>query len=438
MKEKLFALSLLAVSGLIADGHYRDDRYYDNSCDPCTTCEPCCVPKPKKCIDCECYSPAFYDLQCAWGAFVDAEFLYWYARETDLPYAFEVKGTNLGNPGNDLIVSGSRVRTLDVKWDPGFRVGLGWNSECDGWDLYLNWTWYRNKKSNRTSVDPHYSSGTTTQFNFDIPSNDQFALVDPWINTAFGEEASTTPVASVPDTGTDSLITFNSIRAKWRLQYNNIDLELGRQYWLSRCMTMRPYVGLRGAWTKTRFSVRSNRDFTSTTPLVYNASRSFRDRFTDRQWGVGFLAGFQPTFLLGCNISIYGNFDAALIWGKYKDHKKERYSETSTVGGVNFNTYVYGPNRVHAEFFTMVPIVDLAIGFRWEDTWCGDRYRTLLDLGWEHHVWFNFNHRYLYNGSYNVNLNTAATSNAEVFSGFDVVNTSLYFGGFVLRLKFDF
>lgn len=425
------------------DNGMRNDGYRNDGCDPCgdpcAPCEPCCVPKPKKCIDCECYSPAFYDLQCDWGVFLDAEFLYWYARETALPYAMDVQGVAVNS--TDVQISPYQVRNLDAKWDPGFRIGLGWNSSCDGWDLYLNWTWYRNKKKHSTSVDPTYHSGTGATGNVDIPGAGQFALLDPWINTAFIQESS----IAYPATSTsfsEGMLSFDAIKTKWRLQFNSIDLELGRKYWLSRCFTMRPYVGLRGAWTKTRFSVRGSRDFTTTSAVAATIHRSYRDRFLDRQWGVGLMAGFQPTFVLGCNFSIYGNLDAALIWGRSKDRKKMRYSETSTSStiGANFN---FGPTDHNSQFATMVPIVDLALGIRWEDTWCQDRYRSTLDLGWEHHVWFDFNHRYITNGSNTTLLSgtalgTAPYSIASTFQSFDVVNTNLYYGGFVLRLRFDF
>lgn len=423
MKKNLLALSLLAVTGLFAE--------YDN-CDNCSDyCDPCCEPKPKKCIDCVCYTPPFYDLQCDWGAFVDAEFLYWYGRESDLPFAVEVTGVRMGFAQNAGIANSittlnpTKVKSLDAKWAPGFRVGLGWNSSCDGWDVYLDWTWYRNKKTERTSVDSSYgfSSGGTSSSDFPAPG--QIGLLNPWINTGV------IPVFSLSDQEKFT-VTFDSIKTTWRLQLNSIDLELGRKYWLSPCFNLRPYVGLRGAWTKTRFSNTGTRN-----PLgVATLSRKFKDRFIDRQWGVGLLAGIQPTFLLGCNVSIYGNLDGALIWGKSQSTKKESYNQSFFNGGI-FVLSSFNPDNFHREFFTMVPILDVALGLRWEDTWCRDRYRTALDLGWEHHVWFDLNHRLLMNGTGSGSGGTQ-TSVISGFTTVDVLNTNLYYGGFVLRVRFDF
>jgi len=100
-------------------------------CDPCAQCDPCCAPKPKKYIECECYTPAFYDLQCDWKAFLSGEFLYWYASESNLPH------TGVFTPIEDFFDSTNTearpisIYFLDVKWKTGFRVGLGFNL-CDG------------------------------------------------------------------------------------------------------------------------------------------------------------------------------------------------------------------------------------------------------------------------------------------------------------------
>ena len=80
------------------------------------------------------------------GLFVMADFLYWKAENNGWAYAYEQEttdpiGLNVGN-----------VMRIDPDWDPAFRVGLGWNTNHDFWDVFLNYTWYRNKASeSRTS-----------------------------------------------------------------------------------------------------------------------------------------------------------------------------------------------------------------------------------------------------------------------------------------------
>lgn len=55
-------------------------------------------------------------------------------------------------------------------WDPGFRLGLGWNTDCDGWDLYLNWTYYHNRSKKSTEfplINADFKEGERT-------------ILDPW------------------------------------------------------------------------------------------------------------------------------------------------------------------------------------------------------------------------------------------------------------------
>jgi len=84
----------------------------------------------------------------------------------------------------------------------------------------------------------------------------------------------------------------------------------------------------------------------------------------------------------------------------------------------------------------MQPVLDTAIGLRWEETWCCDRYRTALDLGWEHHIWFDYSQRYTSSG----NTSEAVAAGVVVFgeTSFSTSSRNVAMGGLVVRLRFDF
>lgn len=445
MNNKYLALSLIASSSLIAQqsrmsSNYENDNYHHQSgycnsccCSPCC-CKPCCVPKPKKCIDCECYTPQYYDLQCDCGFFADVAFLYWYARETDLSYALEVEAVQRtlpteDNENPDLIFAPQKYHHLDTKWDPGVRVGVGWNDSCDGWDYYLNWTWFQNTEKDSTSVPNYGTTGVGGSGDVFLPflaSNGESLLLNPWINQGFHVVGSNRLI-----------ISWNSIRARWKLTFNQIDLELGRKYYLSKCFVMRPYLGLRGAWTKINFRTTSSRMATS--PLdgtIFDFT--FKDRFKTRNWGVGLLGGFQPTFLFTPCFQLYGNADIALIWGEFEIKKRENYQGTTTSTSETLLDPSY-VNQSTSKFFQMNAILDLGIGLRWEDTWCCDQYRTALDVGWEHHIWLDHNHRNKTYDFFSANLGGGSAPARE--SGFRTYaeNTgNLCYGGLVIRFRFEF
>jgi hypothetical protein len=282
---------------------------------------------------------------------------------------------------------------MGVEWDPGFRVGLGWDTECDGWDVGVFWTWMKNSSCNSSR------------------SSNDIGLTNPWVDPFM--------YLFLNETEAGGNSYFDKIRAKWRLTFNQVDLEIGRKYWSSRCFALRPYAALRGAWWKTRFNTQSQ----LTTDEL---SVSFQDKFTNESWGVGFLGGLQPTWYFCSTFALYSNFDVALIWGELKTKKHEDYLLIAE--GAEFPIL----NSWKGTFSQVTPMLDTAIGLRWEETWCCDRYRTALDCGWEYHVLFDVNHR---NKVFLMPTDEEVTG---VISSFVEATGNIGLGGFVLRARFDF
>lgn len=402
MKKRITILSLLFLSsGLIADD--------------CCCCY--CEPEPTECVDGVAYTVPAYDLQCDWGVSLDLEFLYWYARETDLSYAMTFTSKERSSTNETTVFAPSRYKDLGTKWDPGFRAGLGWNSACDGWDLSATYTWFHNRKTSSTSV-PEFLV---------VPEVGEQGILNPWINQSFHQRNSQNQQVS-----NQNIQLFSKVAAKWRLQLNIIDLELGRKYWLSECFNLRPYAGVRGAWWKTRFRTTSTKETDPTRSQSFTYDFKFVDRFTNRVWGVGILGGLQPAWYFSCCFAIYGNIDVALLWGDIEGKKRERYTQPEARGVVDGS--IDYSNRSNRKFSQMTPALDAGIGFRWEEIWCCDRFRTALDLGWEHHVYFDVNHRMK-------SVDTYVSGTAPVNTGFRSYfsqSGNLGLGGFVMRFKWDF
>jgi len=355
MKNLFYNISIasLIASGLFAEG--------DNGCcNPCPEpCEPCCVPKPKKCINCECYTPAYYDLQCDWGMFLDAEFLYWYATECGSIYA-EVHKTYSSTSLFNISVPPAYLyseKFMDVNWDPGVRVGLGFNT-CDGWDIGAYWTWYKNTASSSTSVPEGFSGSS--------PAGTLY-LTSPWLVTPTGFSGA-----------------LDKVKAKWEFTINELDVVIGRRYWLSKCFTLRPFIGVKAVWMK----ITNSFDFYRTNHPVTNgiSNTSISDTHHFRDTAAGIVGGLQPNWYFTNCFSLYGDFNVALLWGKYKKRLKGSAFEEETISGVTKIVYDYkASGRSH--YYGLQSMIDLGIGLRWEDTWCCDRYRTALDIGWEHQYW---------------------------------------------------
>lgn len=315
---------------------------------------------------------------------------------------------------------------FDTKWRPGGRVGLGYNFSCDGWDIYVNWTYFKNKatEKNRENL-----------FTL-VPEPGNFGFLNPWVNPAI---SNTTTAIVIP---TFQGPMFYKIKAHWEFTLNAIDLELGRKYWLSRCFNLRPYVGLRGAWTNILFKTLSLNFIDFPTGILnfgpVNFHGTFKDHFKDQFWGVGLLGGIEPVWYFSSCFALFGDLDFSLLWGKFKNTNVEKYSGIADIrnDGIvvpNINTLLYNAHAKN-DFFSMQSILDLALGLRFERTWCCDLYRTNLDLGWEHHIWFNHTHRSKLVGR----STTIKLGVMDYFNGVCEESHDISFGGFVLRARFDF
>jgi hypothetical protein len=417
----------------------------------CAFADKCCTPpppKPKECrpcppkkeICCECYNPQYYSLKDDCGVFVSADFLYFYARESNLELGNTFKYIESPNPSNapgTIFLSGyfTKHHYLDTKWDPGFRVGLGFNTDLDGCDLYFNWTWFRNSSSKSLSS----SGGSVIP-----PPPGTTILSDPYASSTLN------PINL-------NQVEVNTLSGKWSLQFNQIDAEFGRKSWVSRRVALRPYVGLRAAWTHTNFHVKgsyaspttlSGTDLVTGLPLtVSNVVATSDNKFTNKFWGVGLLGGLQPEFFFNQNknFSLFGNVDGALLWGNYKGTNRisSLWDQNQTFQGLTSVVNSTASQPETDAFARMQGIVDLAIGLRWVQNWDCDRYMTALDVGWEHHYWFDY-------GLYHEN--TPAASDATNFDPgppakgtimttpqrSERVVTNLGFGGLVVRFRFDF
>lgn len=413
------AFTLMASSAGFAQGNDAQPMRQVQEQHPSDCCRPCCTPQPRDPICCECYVPAWNDMQCDWGLYLTADYLYWYARDCDSTYATRVinadeiaTGAGLGAT-RDFLAPTNAVN-MDTNWSSGVKVGLGWNTDCDGWDLFFQWTGYWNDNSDSSSV---------AAFDTLTPGVGSYALSPQYIiNNA--------------DT-----FYYEKVKASWDFSMNRFDLQLGKRYWLSKCFTLRPYTGIGGIWTETDFDVTAE-----TKEAIINTTDgsirtiSGKASIENDNWGAGLLGGVQPTFQFSDCFALYGDAGMALYWGKLKEKNVMSLGQwqnpgTSSVTRAVDQTIGFTYNN---DYFCMTPILDLAIGIRWESYWCDQQYHFAFDLGWEHHVLFHHNHRTNFATNMDTTTGTNSTDVAELGDVPLARETNIAMGGLVVRVRFDF
>lgn len=212
-----------------------------------------------------------------------ADFLVWFASEETASI-----WSNIFTVGNNT--SSFEAKGLEFDWDCGFRLGAGYNFVYDQWDTQLYWTWYRTDERDNVAPQPNATV---------IPEFESGLLP--------GKNA-----------------TSASIR--WSLLFNMIDWELGRKFWVSKNLSLRPFIGLKGGWIHQSIQLQLSG------LIVQNVlTTNFgKERLKNNFWGIGPSAGVNTLWRLrdfGTHFpSFFGDFSAAMMWGTW--NLSDRYHDT--------------------------------------------------------------------------------------------------------------
>lgn len=264
---------------------------------------------------------------------LQAEALYMHATEDGMNYVI--------NSHNSSFADG-RVKNASYDWDWGFRVGVGYNMPHDGWDLLLNWTWFHSHEHHDDEADAgEFLMPTTTN-----ASNSQGNL----------------------------LVT--EANEHHHLHLNLVDLEMGREFFVSKWLTMRPHFGLRAGWIHRNFEVELEGGDALTT-------NTLEDEFHNRYRGIGLRTGFDTQWGLGSGWSVYGQLAFSLLYGRQHLHGQEDLKATSGAETEQLD--------VRNRWMMVRTMADVGLGIRWDHLFYDDNYRVRFQLGWEEHVVFGFN-----------------------------------------------
>lgn len=218
-----------------------------------------------------------------WALSADA-FVWYASEEASAVWADILK---IGNN-----TSSFTAQDLTFNWDPGFRVGAGYNLDYDQWDTQLYWTWFR--------TEAHQSKALSPQF---IPVGSG-ALVTEQVHPEFF--------------AADLSSSFSqSAKIRWSLLYNMFDCELGRSYWVSKGLSIRPFIGIKGGWIDQSIHVKYGNLIIASAPTTLSAKEQVKNNF----WGVGPAGGVNTKWKVRTfrshYPSLFGDFSAATMWGTW-------------------------------------------------------------------------------------------------------------------------
>lgn len=276
--------------------------------------------------------------------FVTGEFLWWKGIQEGLNYA--TSGV-LVQSGTTLSSSG-KVHKVHYPWKPGFRLGIGFYPGHDGWDLYARYTWYHSHSS-------------------DQASNHNGNMIP--IGSYFGN------LTNINVSG------INSAQSDWSLHYNVIDLELGRNFFLSKYLKTRLFSGLRATvnsqdW-KTRYH--SNQITFGSGPSLSGTILTKQDQDT---WGIGIRMGANLTWTFYKALSLVSDVSFAGIWIDYDNHRRDVISQTNEESRATV--------KIKSDPNSTLFNIDLMLGFR-ADWWLySEAYHLSFQAGWENQLWLHY------------------------------------------------
>lgn len=286
--------------------------------------------------------------------YITADFIWWKVQEEGLEYAFNGTVTDIDGRSN---ADKGHLKTPHFEYEPGFKVGMGLKFRHDGWDLFAQYTRLQSEKSD---------SKTSLRRDADGDSNVQNNL----LLVGIGQTASS---------------WFQEAEADWSLHFNVLDLELGRNFWISKWLTLRPFVGMKFSWIDQDFDVEyENLQFQVLG--VPTGSEIEMDMDLD-QSSVGLRAGLNTAWYMWKKWSIYGDFAISGIWNDFDSSRKDRY-EVPTGQVPGFEQTVY---NVHRDSHRVTAVLEWGLGLRFETAFHNDDFMFMLQAGWEEQIWFDQN-----------------------------------------------
>lgn len=270
---------------------------------------------------------------------VSADFLYWLASE------------EVSNIWADIIKVGNNTSSwtapsFDMKWSYGFRACIDRKFGSEGWDTSIRWTWYQ---ANTTrSIVGQTGDDVEAEFFAAFLGND----------------------ASEAD-------TIKAMKGHWRILYNMFDWDLGRQFKVSRSLSLRPFIGLKGGAINQPISVNYSDIIQKNTLAHFSAKEKLKNNFM----GIGLHGGINTLWTLGYfhnhSLSIEGDFALATMWGRWtcSDFYK------SSLG----TRYTLNIPRSHLGALE----VEGFLGLLWQAYFRNNTYRFSSKLGYEMQLWVN-------------------------------------------------
>ena len=273
-----------------------------------------------------------------WGLLLKGEFLYWQMAEEDIAYTVDadiIVVVPTAMPPKEAILS------PDFKWEPGGRFELGAYFPYDAWSVALMGTFLHGKGDASVNANA-------------------FKLVD-----FFGNDSPPVTEAST----------------RWRSDFYIANLNLQKDFWVGKCLAVKPFVGLQGAFPRRHWTIQYAGIDTADLPGPGGHPIPLKLITTSHGWNVGPQLGIDMRWKFPVPLSLGFLVSGAIL---YSD-MHHSLGSTQFVGG---QPPVYDPNSVVRLIYHQRKIIDMCrVWVGLNSSYCVKNVNLQWEAGYEFQLW---------------------------------------------------
>lgn len=277
-------------------------------------------------------APAGISVKNGWDFDLFGSFIYWHASQDFMDIARVAP-----NVTNSAATSyGGTVAFQDVTYEPGFKVGFGFNTNYDGWVFRAEYTWLHQTVSTSALTAPALPSGAAGTW----------ASSDWFVNANSGE----------------------AVSSSWKMNLDMVDALFERPFYQGTMLTVTPFGGMRGLWLRQNLNINLLNSSGVTTSSSNNHAAS---------WAVGPATGVGGHWLLGYGFRFEGNAVASLLYTRYTTISHDEQDSQAFLVGAN------GVGTSVSNIGTVRPVGQLNVGLGWGSYCCNDEFYFDIALDYE-------------------------------------------------------
>lgn len=268
--------------------------------------------------------------------------LYWQANTCGTDYAYSKQ-----NPALQFPYKGN-LSDVHSKWNWGYKVALGYNIDHDSWESNLCYTDFSGTGSDQKI------SGCNDNV---MPLLGAYNLSAPGRIIGFCSEA----------------------KSQTETHFRTLCWDLARDFFVSDCLSIRPFTALAAAWITTRQSTRYTGGVAEGSILGLGDDLvHIKESCTFK--GLGPVMGLGANWYIGRGVSIYNELAIGMLYGKLQISHSERYS-AETLSTLKLK------NDCHK----FCPMAKYMLGLARKCYFNDDQNHLLVRLGFESQYWWRVN-----------------------------------------------